>query len=95
MIVEKHCGLRIETAVLIKTRFQNRDIKIYRGDLGVAGATGRISVVGRYLAFLTEMPRAGRLHSEKPKNPGRNEKRRASISRRPALTFWRLFRRKN
>ncbi|MDX1929471.1 MAG: hypothetical protein SFV81_23290 [Pirellulaceae bacterium] len=30
-----------------------------------------------------------------PKRPSRNEKRRASISRRPALTFWRFFRRKD
>jgi len=39
---------------------------------------------------------AGRRGREKgPKRPSRNEKRRASISRRPALTFWRFFRRKN
>ena len=67
---EKHYGLRIETAVLIKTRSQNRDTENYLGDLGVPGATGMVSVVGRYLTFLTEMSWAGHLNAEKPQNVG-------------------------
>lgn len=87
VIVEKHCGLTIETAMLIRTRSQNRDTENYLGDLGGLGATGLVSFVGRYLTFLTEMSWAEHLNAERPKNQSRNGKRRTSISRRPALTF--------
>lgn len=70
MIVEKHCGLRIETAVLIKTRSQNRDTENDLGDLGVPGATGMVSVAGRYLSFLTKISGLGVAVAEKAQNVG-------------------------
>jgi hypothetical protein len=70
LIAEKRCGLRIETAVLIKTRSQKRDTENYLGDLGVPGATGMVSVVARYLSFLTEIFGAGVADAEKAQNVG-------------------------
>ncbi len=81
--------------VLIKTVSGNGDLESSQRRIGRPGATGAVSVVARYLCFLTEIFRAGVAEAEKAQNARvETKKRRASISRRPALTFWRFFRRK-
>ena len=41
---EKHYGLRIETAVLIKPRSQNRDTENNLAEFGVPEETGEVSI---------------------------------------------------
>ncbi len=81
--------------VLIKTVSANGDLESSQRRIGRPAETDMVSVVGRYLSFLPNIWGGRRGSRKGPKRPSRNEKRRASISRRPALTFWRFFRRKN
>ncbi len=81
--------------LLIKTGSGNGDLESSQWRIGCPGATGTVSVVARYLSFLTEIFVPAVAEVEKAQNAQvENEKRRASISRRPAFTFWRFFRRK-
>lgn len=81
--------------MLIKTIFENGDLESSQKRSGVPEGTARVSVAARDLSFLTEIFGEGVADAKKPQNVGLKRKTRASISRRPALTFWRFFRRKN
>jgi hypothetical protein len=56
--------------VLIKTGSGNGDLESSQRRIGRPGATGAVSVVGRYLSFLTEIFGAGVADAEKAQNVG-------------------------
>ena len=56
--------------VLIKTGSGNGDLESSQRRIGRPGATGRVSVVARYLGFLTEIFGAGVADAEKAQNVG-------------------------
>lgn len=72
------CGLKpLETVsnsladtVLIKTGSGNGDLESSQRRIGWPGATGRVSVVARYLGFLTEIFGVGVAEAEKAQNVG-------------------------
>ena len=56
--------------VLIKTGSGNGDLESSQQRIGRPGETGMVSVVGRYLSFLTEIFGAGVSDAEKAQNVG-------------------------
>lgn len=56
--------------VLIKTGSGNGDLESSQRRIGWPGATGTVSVVSRYLLFLTEIFGAGEAESKKAQNVG-------------------------
>ena len=56
--------------VLIKTRSGNGDLESSQWRIGRPGETGMVSVVARYLSFLTEIFGAGVVDAEKAQNVG-------------------------
>ncbi len=71
--------------VLIKTGSGNGDLESSQRRIGRPGATGAVSVVARYLSFLTEMFRASVAYAEKAQNARvetKNAGRRSLVVRR-------------
>jgi hypothetical protein len=60
--------------VLIKTGSGNGDLESSQRRIGWPGATGTVSVVARYLCFLTEIFGAGVADAEKAQNVGKKRK---------------------
>jgi hypothetical protein len=56
--------------VLIKTGSGNGELESSQRRIGRAGETGMVSVVARYLSFLTEIPWTGAADAEKAQNVG-------------------------
>ena len=78
MLIVKTTGLEpLETfsnsladSVLIKTGSGNGDLESSQWRIGWPGATGTVSVVARYLCFLTEIFGSGVADAEKGENVG-------------------------
>jgi hypothetical protein len=62
--------LGFATTVLIKTGSGNGDLESSQRRIGWPGATSTVSVVARYLCFLTEIFGAGVADAEKAQNVG-------------------------
>ena len=62
--------LGFATAVLIKPIFENGDLESSQSRSGVPEGTARVSVVARYLPFLTEILGSERSVVEKAQNVG-------------------------
>ena len=69
-IGEGFWALGFATAVLIKPIFGNGDLESSQRSIGWPGETGMVSVVARYLCFLTEIFGAGVTDAEKAQNVG-------------------------
>jgi hypothetical protein len=75
----------LEDSVLIKTGSGNGDLESSQRRIGWPGETGMVSVVARYLAFLTEIFGPGVAEAEKAQNARvetKNAGRRSLVVRR-------------